>query len=173
MTTLKERETITCPACHGTGEIEKGRRGVKQTHGHTSFKMLSPTYTVWHGMRQRVNNPKYALFKDYGGRGITVCERWGKFENFLADMGEKPEGMSLERIDNDQGYNPDNCKWATRIEQANNKRNSVFVEYNGERMTCAQWSKRLGYEPHLISWRLRNGWSAHDAITIKPSRIKV
>lgn len=170
MNTLKERETVPCTRCRGTGLIEKNVNRANLSHGHTSNHQLSPTYTVWHGMRQRVNNPKYALFKDYGGRGITVCERWSKFANFLADMGERPEGMSLERIDNDQGYSPENCKWASRIEQANNKRNSVFVDYNGERMTTAQWARKLGYEVHTVAWRLRQGWSVRDAITIKPSR---
>jgi hypothetical protein len=87
------------------------------THGMT----LSPEYRVWRSMHQRCSNPKHIRYQRYGGRGITVCDRWGSFENFLADMGPRPTGLTLERKNNDQGYSPDNCKWATWSEQNRNK----------------------------------------------------
>jgi hypothetical protein len=92
------------------------------THGHTIGRLRSKTYRCWHNMLSRCHNPRVPAFKNYGGRGITVCERWHKFENFLADMGDPPPGLTLERVNNDSGYELANCRWATRIEQAANKR---------------------------------------------------
>ena len=96
-------------------------------HGHSTGKPGgAPTteYTIWCSMRQRCNNPSDAAFKYYGGRGIRVCERWGDFRNFLADMGSRPKGLWLDRINNDGDYEPSNCKWSTPKEQANNRRSS-------------------------------------------------
>jgi len=96
-------------------------------HGHSRIKSngglrVSQTYTVWQGIHARCTNPKHIGYKNYGGRGISVCGRWDKFENFLADMGEKPEGLSIDRKDNDGNYEPRNCRWATRLEQRHNSR---------------------------------------------------
>ncbi len=98
------------------------------------------------------------------GRGIKICDRWSNFENFLADMGERPQGTTLDRTNNDLGYGPDNCCWRTPREQANNRRNSRKVTVGGQTHTIAEWSKitQLGY--YTICYRLARGWSAEKAV---------
>ncbi len=129
------------------------------THGHSRLGKVSKTYRSWSSMKRRCNAPKGKNWENYGGRGIKVCERWLKFENFLEDMGERPEGLTLERIDNNEGYNPSNCRWIPLKEQARNKRVSVFVNYKGTRRTIAEWSRALQINVNTLRSRLKSGWS--------------
>ncbi|HDY87992.1 MAG TPA: hypothetical protein ENH82_07765, partial [bacterium] len=100
----------------------------------------TPTYRSWSGMKARCLNPKEPAYKYYGGRGIKVCDRWlNSFENFYTDMGKKPEGLTIERLDNNGDYSPGNCKWATRTEQMNNTRHNTILKYNGLCLTVAEW----------------------------------
>jgi len=113
----------------------------------------TPTYSSWRSMTDRCRRDKRYIM-----RGITVCEEWKEFENFLSDMGERPEGnYSIERVDNDKGYCPSNCKWATKREQANNRSVNVVLEYKGERHTLAEWARLLGMKKNTISNRYRRG----------------
>ncbi|TXN33923.1 hypothetical protein [Methylobacterium sp. WL19] len=91
-------------------------------HGHSLSGKKTAEYDAWTNMHQRCSNPNHFKYKDYGARGIVVCERWNSFETFIHDMGMRPEGLSLERINNDAGYSPENCKWATYAEQMKNRR---------------------------------------------------
>ena len=116
-------------------------------------------------MRQRClnpNNPKYSV---YGGRGITVCERWGDFALFLADMGDPEPGMTLDRIDNDRGYEPGNVRWATRLGQANNRRDNQHITFNGVTLTFAEWGRVTGLGKSTIARRHANGWSVERILT--------
>lgn len=115
-------------------------------------------------MTQRCSNPKHKTYAEYGGSGVTVCDRWLSFDKFLADMGEKPVGASIDRLDNSKGYEPGNCRWATTIQQANNKTNNRLIEFRGETRTVSQWARVLGITQSTLSYRLQHGWSEHDAL---------
>lgn len=117
-------------------------------------------------MVQRCTNPKNSAYATHGGRGIAVCERWRTFANFLTDMGERPDGLTIERIDNDRGYEPGNCRWATRKEQANNRRTSVLIEFRGESKCLSEWARAIGISPQSMQKRLRLGWPLDEALTV-------
>lgn len=118
----------------------------KIKHGHCIGRKPSKTYMIWRQMLSRCDNPKNKRYADYGGRGIWVSPQWRSFENFLDDMGEAPEGLSIDRIDNDSGYCKDNCRWATKPVQRRNARNTTFVLADGERLCLSDACARAGVD---------------------------
>lgn len=127
----------------------------------------SPQNRVWSAIKDRCLNPNDHGFASYGGRGITICDRWrDSFAAFYADMGPRPSpGLAVERIDNDGPYSPENCRWATQIEQCNNTRRNVWLTYAERTQTVAQWSRETGIGSPTIRWRLKQGWSIERALT--------
>lgn len=145
----------------------------KEIRSPASSDVRSGAYASWMSMHRRCYVESASHFERYGGRGIVVCERWKSFQNFLSDMGEKPEGKSLDRINNSGNYEPTNCRWATHIEQSNNRDNNVRISFMGIDQTMQQWSREPGaVSAQLIRVRLRYGWSVERAIFEPPKRRK-
>lgn len=152
-------------------EWRKSGNGAR-THGHGSAKKgVSRTYKTWQEMRARCSNQTHISYPNYGGRGIQVCKRWEKFENFLLDMGERPLGTSIDRINNNGDYTPKNCKWATRKEQNNKRRQCRYVTYMGLTLTISQWCDKLKLPYPRTYFRLvKKNMSPKEAFETNPHR---
>ena len=155
---LRNNNTKSC------GCLIKGAstRVGKKTHGMSK----SPEFIAWRSMKNRCTNKQCKSFKNYGGRGIKVCDRWiESFQNFYDDMGQRPSKKhSIDRIDNDGDYTPENCRWTTDIKQNNNLRRNVYIECDGETKTIAEWSKFLNVPYFKIHYRLHNGFDMEQVI---------
>ena len=163
---LLKNPAVKCPNC--AGKEAAATRGC-------DGRYATPEHNAWRAMRHRCTNPNAQAYANYGGRGITVCKRWDEsFDAFLADMGKKPTPEhELERIDNNAGYFPENCKWATRIEQQNNRRTTRYLTANGETLPAAVWARRLGtYVPTIVNRIDKSGWSEQDACTLPVDKRK-
>ncbi len=134
-------------------------------HGATINGTATKEYSAWTAMRRRCENPKNPKFHRYGARGISVCARWTYFENFLADMGPCPAGLTLERSDNDRGYEPGNCRWATYSEQNHNTSQNRYLTYGGQTRCIQDWCKQTGMTRNDINRRLRKGWPDEKILT--------
>ena len=130
------------------------------------FKSPHPLYSVWQGMRRRCRNPLAKQFNDYGGRGISICSEWDDFHQFVADIGERPDGFSVERIDNDKGYSPENCRWASRIEQQRNQRTTRRVTIDGTIYLVAELVRPSGLKHETIIRRAEKGMT-YEEVTQK------
>ena len=127
----------------------------------------SPEHQVWTAMIQRCENPKHISYRNYGAKGITVCDRWQDFSLFIQDMGMRPgPGMTIERRENSKGYFPGNVRWATRLEQAHNTSRNRRITYNGETLLLTEWAARLQTNPSNLSSRLELGWPEHLVVTV-------
>ena len=150
-----------------TSSCGKSIHSAKRTHGHASDYKRTPEYTAWTGLRRRCEDTSFREYYNYGGRGITYCERWKSFENFLADMGPRPSPKhTVDRIDNNGNYEPSNCRWSTWAEQARNKRSIHLIEFQGETKCIADWVIETGINRNTLVKRLRSGWSPERALTI-------
>lgn len=134
------------------------------THGKSNGN--SRSHRIWNGLKQRCFNENNPDFEKYGGRGITVCDRWkNSYEAFVEDMGEPPSAKhSLDRRNNDGSYCPENCRWATKIEQDRNKRTNRLITWNGETLCLTEWAERIGVHPATLANRLSK-WSLEEAMT--------
>lgn len=139
---------------------------LKVIHGQRRRGNVTPTYITWASMKDRCSNPNGPKRKNYKERGIKICERWNSFENFYFDMGERPKGLTIERIDNNGNYEPSNCKWATPKEQARNTRQNRLIEYQGKIMCIAAWAEKLEIPYKTLQMRLERGHSPQTAFNM-------
>ena len=153
---LKYGTTRSCGCLHSEQLAARNR-----THGQTE----SRTYRIWGGMLTRCTNPNRREFKWYGGAGIRVCQRWQKFENFLADMGEAPPGLSIDRRDTRGNYCFENCYWATDKQQADNRTDSIRLTYGGETLPLTEWAVRTDVAYGTLKSRVRLGWPVERILT--------
>lgn len=144
----------------------------------THRKSKTRLFHIWQSIKQRCGNPRCHAYADYGGRGIQICDEWSKsFEEFESwalangyDENAKRGECTIDRIDNNGNYEPSNCRWATMAEQQNNKRSRVEIEWDGRKMSVADWSRETGLTHSTILGRIRRGWSAETALTTAPMR---
>ena len=173
----KPHNSIGCRACFAKR---------KKTHGHCPGGKGSPTYKSWMAMRERSRRPNNPCYQRYRELGLNVCDRWqNSFEAFFADMGERPAGKSLDRIDNNSGYDCGkcddcrsrgvtkcNCRWADAYVQQSNRSDSVFVTVDGQTLTVSQWARKKNVHKTVLFSRIRRGWDPVTAVTTEPRRKK-
>jgi hypothetical protein len=163
---VRHGKTTSC-GCVQKSRASQSAKIKSKKHGMHGHRL----YGIWQSMKHRCYNKKNNAYAYYGGRGIGVCDRWQKFENFVSDMGDSyQEGLTIERKDYDLGYSPDNCCWATITEQSRNKRNNVNATLNGQTKCVAVWCVELGLEPGAVRSRIRRGRTPEEALTFKRTK---
>jgi hypothetical protein len=162
---LRTSNTRSCGCLHREQLVARNEQALPRapkSHGMSG----SRTHKIWCGMRKRCSNPRARGFHNYGGRGIKVCVRWNSFQNFLADMGEAPDGLSIDRKDMNGDYEPGNCRWATPAIQSRNKRGNVNLSFDGRTQCLTDWAIELGVSMQTLHSRLADGWSATQALSL-------
>lgn len=156
-----------------TGKVEpdipfdrSGKYNPSFKHGHCVNHYETPTFKTWSSMLHRCYNPQAQQWPNYGARGIKVCPRWFDFSEFLKDMGEKPDGLMIGRIDNDGDYEPSNCRWETPRQQQNNRRSNRRLTFNGKTDTLENWARTVNLKADTIAHRIKRGWSLEEALTL-------
>lgn len=152
---LKRGHTTSC-GCFHSDKLT----AYNTTHGMSR----TPTHNSWRGMVERCNNPKHEFYRYYGGRGVSVCERWLSFDNFYYDMGDKPKGCSIDRINTNGNYELNNCRWSTIKEQARNARSNRLIKYKDRVQCVAAWAEERGMNKNVLEMRLLRGWPVEEAI---------
>lgn len=155
--------TKSCGCRKARVTAERNRASAR--HGHIRGNRASPTYRSWLAMWTRCTDPGHRAYPVYGGRGITVDPAWADFATFLADMGERPDGTTLDRRLPHLGYSPTNCRWATALEQGGGRTTNVLLTLHGETLHLSEWARRLGCKPNALRMRLWKGWSVERALT--------
>lgn len=159
------RGAVTSCGCFRTEKRRALAAALNKSHGLYGTEM----HRIWRSMLARCQSKTHIGYRYYGGRGVKVCERWMDLNNFIADMGQRPTGASLDRIDPDGDYEPGNCRWATVAEQNRNKRTNVNLTLAGRTQCAAEWARELGVTQGAIAWRKKQGWSDEQTLT-KPFR---
>ena len=157
---LRGGSTASC-GCLAREVFSKTAARTNYRHGMT----YSPEWRTWSSMLTRCNNEKSKCYRYYGAKGVSICERWRSFENFVADVGPRPAGTTLDRIDNSRGYEPENCRWATIDVQNRNRGSILMVEINGETKCVADWCDQLGIPRPRVYARIQSGMALYEAIT--------
>lgn len=155
VTALQTGNTRSCGCLH---------RESRHKHGMCSERI----YRVWTSMRARCSNPNDASYHNYGGRGIKVCERWNSFGNFFADMGNRPKGFDIDRLDNDKDYCPENCRWVSRRQNLLNTRITRMITFNGETLPMRIWAERYGIKHTTLKYRIDTGMPVGQALKAGP-----
>ena len=164
---VKRGSVMSC----GCATIEKAKTAKK--HGHARVKQHSREYRSWCKMHDRCRAKEGTEnWRWYGSRGIVVCERWKDFASFLSDMGERPEGHTLDRIDSSKGYAPDNCRWATPLQQSTNSGSARMLTIDGVTQTTAEWARVSGVGYRMLCKRINRGWSPIDAISLPSTKVR-
>jgi hypothetical protein len=169
-----EQSTVSKRIRDGWDPVEAITTPARRHHWLPAKVIGNVSYVMWQSVVQRCCNPRYSEYHRYGGRGISVCAAWREsFERFatdlVAEIGPRPDGHQIDRVDNDRGYEPGNVRWATPKENGNNRSNSIRITYDGETLTASQWAERVGGPTGpQIARRIAIGWSAEEAITKPP-----
>ena len=167
---LKHGRVVSC-GCYSREQSRNRGRAQLTKHGHRAAR--TPTYYTWQSMHSRCYRPSNPNFHSYGGRGISVCDRWHVFEHFLQDMGERPPGCTLDRFPDQNGdYRPDNCRWATAKQQGRNTRQNRYIEAFGEQLTVVEWAERTGLSHQCLLNRISAGWAPERIVSTPSARQK-
>lgn len=162
---LLDGKSTSC-GCYSTKLLlQRIKNGLNRSPSHKGLQKTR-AYGTWRQMKSRCYYPSNISYKEYGGKGITICKRWLSFENFYRDMGERPIGMSIDRINPFRGYSPSNCRWATSKQQGRNKKNTIKVRFRGELRSVRDWCDELGLPLYRTIERIKKGWPPHKAFTL-------